>query len=687
MFSKSIFKKLNLLILSIACSCTTSFDQKRKSESPNIKKLDGTQVQSEVLIAAPKKESITPVYRNVSDEERLANLYSDSQTAQQAGDLRKAEDLWGQYVKAAPTGQYVDIVSMKLADVAFKRHDFHQSALNYQRVADLDPPSKYRAQALYGWAKAEKARGDNVKSLEILSKINFSELPLSNKEEVFAFWSQASADAGKWLESTLASVKAYWESRGPDSQRAHAQIIKEQIDRRLVEGELQFVLKEYGNRFPSNEVRLRLATLYLARSEKSQAQSLLQDILASSSTGSEINTKALALLERLKNFDEISTYKIGALLPLSGRQAPLGQAVVAGLRLALSKEKIELVLADTGPTKDSLKLAFERLVLEDRVVAVVGPVGGEDGELVAQWSVQYGVPNINLAARAGIVEQGNYVFRTALTPEKQVKALVKYAVEKLNAKRFAILFPEDNFGETYAREYFNAVRKAGARVTAAESYDPNQTDFKAQIDNMTGKAFPAYRQQELKNMYLAEEERLGRPLTPRDRAKIELPPIVDFEVLFIPDTYKPLGQIIPALLYADVKDPILLGPATWKNPKLLDRAGQYLSRAVFVDAFAPDRQNNVTQEFIEQFQINNGIVPNSLNAIGYDVGLALVVANKNFSTQSNSRETLRARLEGLGEIQGVLGKHTWDQNRDTLSELQLFRAQKGTFVHQGSIEF
>jgi len=679
----------SLFFLAFLLSCTTSLDQKRgadKKSAQSSKRLEGQKVKADILTANSKQASPAVSYRNVSDAAEIEALYNEGRSAQEAGDSRKAELLWNQYVSKAPTGQHVDSVSLRLAEQAYVRHDYRQSALSYQRVAELDPPSRYRGQAYYGWAKSERAQGNSARSLELLSKIDFSEVSVSMREEVFAFWSEASADAGRWLESTLASIKAYWDSRSPEAQRAYGNTIREQVDRRLVEGELQFILKEYPNRFPSNELRLRLATLYLARSEKGQAQTLLNEVLASSQVGSDVNKKAKSLLDRLNTFDQVASYKIGALLPLSGRQASLGQAIVDGINLAFQGQKIELVLADSGPSKESLKIAYERLVLEDRVMAVVGPIGGEDGEMVAQWAVQYGVPNINLASRPGIVEQGNYVFRTALTPEKQVRALVQYAREKLNAKRFAILFPEDSFGEAYAKEYFNAVRMKGGQVTAAESYNPNQTDFKVQIDNMVGKAFPYFRQSEKANLQPAQEERLGRELSKKEKGRLEVPPIVDFDVLFIPDTYRPLGQIIPALLYADVTQPVLLGPATWKNPRLLDRAGQYLSKAILVDAYAPDRQNTVTKDFIEQFQIRNGSVPNSLNAIGYDVGLSLLAAYKKSSVPPSNREELRSRLENLGEVNGVLGKHKWDSDRDTLSELQLFRAQRGSFVHQGSIE-
>jgi branched-chain amino acid transport system substrate-binding protein len=690
-FKLCFVKKLLCLgIVGFFFSCTTSIDRSRAAapkapETP--KRLEGATVDNEVLTSTGKAAPAPQVsYRNVADPEDTIQVYRDARAAQDAGDLRKAEELWAQYVRTAPTGQFVDLVSLRMAQQSFERHDYRQAALHYQRVAELDPPSQYRGQGFLGWAKSLKALGETTRALEVLARIDFREIPVSTREEVFNLWSEVAADAGRWLESTLASIKAYWESRDPAQQRHYAAVIREQIDRRLVEGELKFVLNEYPNRFPSNELRLRLATLYLARAEKPEAEMLLNAVLSSSDAGSEPYRQARALLDRLNTFDQVSSYKIGALLPLSGRQAALGRAVADGLELAFHGKKIELVLADSGPSRESLKVAFDRLVMEDRVMLVVGPIGGEDGELVAQWSSQYGVPNVNLSSRPGILDQGSYVFRTALTPEKQVRALVRYSREKLKAKRFAVLFPQDNFGEAYAQEYFNAVRMMGGEITAAESYDPKQSDFKVQIENMVGKAFAGFRKQELDNLMELEKERLGRELTARERGRFQVPPIVDFDILFIPDTYRPLGQIIPALLYADVTQPLLMGPATWRNPRLLDRAGQYLNKAFFVDAYAPDRQNPVTQFFVEQFQIRNGAVPSSLNAVGYDVGLSLVAAYQKGGRVPSNREELRSRLEYLGEVQGVLGKHRWDRTRDTLAELQFFRTQRGAFVHQGFIE-
>jgi ABC-type branched-subunit amino acid transport system substrate-binding protein len=163
-----------------------------------------------------------------------------------------------------------------------------------------------------------------------------------------------------------------------------------------------------------------------------------------------------------------------------------------------------------------------------------------------------------------------------------------------------------------------------------------------------------------------------------------MPPIVDFDVLFLPDTFRALGQIAPALVYADVRNVQLLGPATWRNAQLLNRAGHYLEKALFVDSFATERQSRVTRDFVEKFEKTKGRLPSSFAAQGFDVGSALKQAYSGGRTPQN-RDDLRSRLANLGSFDGVMGMQTWDARREALSEMQLFEIRKSNFQHLGGI--
>lgn len=688
--------RLKVCLIAFALvSCTTSMQQskveKSKSQEAALseRKIEGGKVDAEILKASSQTKS-SPVeeesYREVADNSEGVELFRKASSYQESGDARRAESTYRQYQKNFSQGEFADRVGIRLGNIYMERHDYEQARQNFRSVVELSPPSRFRGLAQFGEARAEFALGQTEAALKTLSAISFKEISRSQSGDVFAFWSRVAAQDGRWLESTLASIKAYYTSDQDPIQRSQAQFVREQIDQRLVETELEFILREYPNRFPANELRLRLATLQMARGEKDEATELLMRIMSSAPAGSAIWEKAKNLQARAHQFEDVANYKIGVLLPLSGRQERFGRAVIDGLEIALKGKNIQLVLADTGPNEGTLKAAFERLVFEDRVMGVVGPLSGANSDFVAQWAVEYGVPGISLSSKPGLTEKGAYVFRTALTPQKQVRALVRHSREKLGAQGFAVMFPQDSFGEVYASEFINAVRSGGGKLTAAESYAPNQTDFKVPIQNMIGLSYEAFRQEEKKRIIEEKELTLERELSSKELKDFELPPIVDFDVLFIPDTYRALGQIIPALLYADVNKPVLLGPATWRNPNLLRRAGQYLDGALFVDAWSIERQNPVTQNFVESFQLKVGKAPQALNALGYDVGLALAAAYSKRGRAPESREELRLRLSDLGQIEGAVGTHLWDAERDSLAEIQLFKAERARFVYLGSID-
>jgi ABC-type branched-subunit amino acid transport system substrate-binding protein len=181
-----------------------------------------------------------------------------------------------------------------------------------------------------------------------------------------------------------------------------------------------------------------------------------------------------------------------------------------------------------------------------------------------------------------------------------------------------------------------------------------------------------------------QEERTGKKLTPREKSKIKLSPIVDFDVLFIPDTFKAVGQIIPTLLFEDIKDVKLFGPSSWNNKKLLQRAGQYMENSYCVDVNLNEKTDKASQQFTSQYKLKYGRLPSELSAITYDLGLSLLKIFKE-SKNLHSREELRGELESLGEIEGAVGKHKWDAERDPLGTLQLFQSHRSSFQYIGDV--
>jgi branched-chain amino acid transport system substrate-binding protein len=679
------------LVLS-GCS-SVQFSDNKRGTPPTPEKLNNTPVKSNTTdgAAVSVHQASNVRYRNFQDLPDVNVTYQQARKSYETGaNKREAIVAIENYYKQFPNGQHVDEAAFTLGKHAFDGSDFSQAAKYYRKVSELEPPSRLRGDAIYFEALSLSQLGERKEALTALSKIDIREVNPSFRAKAFTLWGKVASDEGRWLEATLSYVKARKELPLPAPQKEVELQIEELILNRLNENELSFITREYPIEYPNASVQLKLVSLKLAQGLRSEATAILEGVIASNSPGSKSHQKASELLSRMKSLGDAQVDRVGAILPLSGRQEAVGRAVVDGLQMGIanpdSSREVEVVLGDVGPTEETAKQAFDRLVFEEKVMAIVGPPSGAQAELLSKKASDYGIPYISTSSRPGLVEKGGpFVFRLALTPERQVRALVGYAKERLNARRFAILFPQDNFGREFAAEFFKAVKDFDCEVTAAESFRSGQTDFKLPIRNMTGLSFPAFRRKESDENARLLEEKLGRKPT-RNELEDILPPIVDFDVVFIPESAKTLGQIVPALTAALTGQtmPHLMGPATWKSNETLSRAGQYLENAYFVDTWSEERQSRTTKEFVEKFRIKNGSIPSVFAAQGYDIGLAIKLAYGNRGGPSG-RDELRARLENLGSIDGALGIHNWDSRREALSELQLFQIKRGAFAHQGGI--
>ncbi|HVJ65506.1 MAG TPA: penicillin-binding protein activator [Bdellovibrionota bacterium] len=624
-------------------------------------------------------------YRQVVDAPEIATAYAEAKRKLGTSESYQGYRSLQAYADANPNGQFVDDALILLAARAVGESQFSLAATHAGKVLALDPPSRQRARAVLLKARAEFLAGSREESLRTLSHVQAEEISAGDRYDFFKFWGEAAEFEGRSLESTLAYLRAINATPVMAAQEELKRKVDSFVETKLSETELRFLQREYAlPAYPSSRVHLRLAALAIASGSKLTADQYLALVMRSNPPGSPMFNEAREMKERAENLGMARLTRIGLLLPMSGAGA-YGATVKEGLDLAFAETsgaQIEVVAADSGRSVDSAMAAFERLVMEERVMAVIGPVSGDQAAATAVKAREWGVPYITLSARDGLLESNPFLFRMAATPQKQVRALVKHTAERFNAKRFAIIFPEDTFGEAFAKAYFDAVAGVGGTVTAAESYQPNQADFRSEIQNMVGNNFTEWRRSERAELIKTQESKLGRKLSPKESNEFQLPPIMDFDVIFLPDSSKAIGQIVPYLRYADVTGPKLVGPSTWSSQDLLRRAGQYLDNSMFVDSFSPDRSG--TESFLKSYRDKYQKMPGALSAFGYDIGLSLARAYRG-AELPKSREDLRLRLTSLGSMRGATGELVWNESRDVLKELQLFVIRGGKFLYQSGV--
>ena len=175
------------------------------------------------------------------------------------------------------------------------------------------------------------------------------------------------------------------------------------------------------------------------------------------------------LLARADEFLHGNPYVVGALLPLSGRGREVGRQLLQGMQLAaLDEGGPELAVEDTAGNPARTSAAAESLITNQRVVAVLGPVGSRTTEAAARSAGRAAVPLLSFSASDDVTNAGEQVFRFLYSPRDELAALVR-AARARGLSRFVVLYPDHGYGRTMERLFdrrgrgigWNLLRRSG----------------------------------------------------------------------------------------------------------------------------------------------------------------------------------------------------------------------------------
>lgn len=187
--------------------------------------------------------------------------------------------------------------------------------------------------------------------------------------------------------------------------------------------------------------------------------------------------------------------KIGALFAVTGPAAFLGEPerntavmVVDQINKAggIKGHKLELVAYDTaGDATKAVQLA-NRLIKDDKVVAIIGP--STTGETMAVLPVadREQVPLISCSAGSKITDPvKKWVFKTAQNDALAVARIYEY-LQKNKQTSVALLTVSDGFGSSGREQLKNQAAKHGITILSDDTYGPKDTDMTAQLTKIRG---------------------------------------------------------------------------------------------------------------------------------------------------------------------------------------------------------
>ena len=428
--------------------------------------------------------------------------------------------------------------------------------------------------------------------------------------------------------------------------------------------------------------------------------------------------QAKALILEIFSESISSPHFIGCLLPLSGPYKTYGYKALQGIELALNayhranKEKpIHLIVKDTASNPFQAVQAVRELD-EANVSAIIGPI--ISAEPAAMEAQSRGIPIILFTQKDNIAQIGEFVFRNFITPRMQIEPLAEHAVRKMGLKRFAILYPDENYGNTYMNLFWDEVLSLEGAVVGAESYDPMDTDFAKPIKKLVGLYYQVPKELQIDFAFTLEEDvnsdpmaktttdmfaflpdetkhipelffwGFPQPLGPLagddDRGRKrddELEPIVDFDALFIPDAAKKAGLITPQLAYFDIEDVVLIGTNLWHSPQLISMSQDYIQGAVLTDGFFAESKEPKVRVFLKDFQNTFDEKPGFIEAVAYDSTKILLQTLVNPRIRFKSH--LKDELLNLVDFPGVTGSTSFDYKGDAIKDPYILQVKGRSF--------
>ena len=359
-------------------------------------------------------------------------------------------------------------------------------------------------------------------------------------------------------------------------------------------------------------------------------------------------TKAAAEKTEAAMEEMAATVKIGLLAPTSGDLAVYGQAVYNASMMAVEElnaaggidgATIELVHYDNEGDPTKTMNLFNKLVDEDKIVALVGPVISGTSLVVGPLAEEAGIPMLSPTATNPDVTPGlDFVFRACYIDPYQGRVVAKFAQENLDAKT-AIIFR--NVSNDYSIGLADAFEAAfTGDLLADEGYTAEDNDFKAIISKISD---------------------------------------MDPDVIFIPDYFNTVGLIAKQLNEAGV-DATLLGGDGWdsiQNDYAAEVEGDF-----FANHYATSDESPIVQNFISEYETQFGETPNALGALAYDATKVMVAAiTKAGSTDGAAiRDALAAT-----EMDAVCGKITFDADGNTVKAIAMITIKDGELMLEAKV--
>lgn len=322
--------------------------------------------------------------------------------------------------------------------------------------------------------------------------------------------------------------------------------------------------------------------------------------------------------------------KIGGNFELTGGVAEFGKKGENGAKLAIKEAnaaggvlglQIEYIGADNKSEAGESTAATTKLVTQDKVVGIIGPMTSGNTLAAIPVVTEYMIPLVTPTGTntaLTVKEDGtlnDWIFRACFIDPFQGEVAANFAMDTLGASKAALVIDQKgDYAKGLADSFKKTFEAAGKEIVASEQYVAGQdTDFRAILTNI--------------------------------RAK-------NPDIIFIPGYYNEVGMIIKQARDLNITV-AMLGGDGWGTGPIVDIAGKdAMNNTYYVDHVAAD--DPALAEFAAAFKAEYNQDADSFAALGYDAAKLMIAAIEKAGTTDS--EAVRVALETMAGFAGISGE-------------------------------
>lgn len=357
---------------------------------------------------------------------------------------------------------------------------------------------------------------------------------------------------------------------------------------------------------------------------------------------------------RVDNFSKISPSSIGLITALTGKTQKWGKQALSGLNTALGRlskaENLLKVFVKDNQNNPYLARQMVKELVEKHHVSVI--IGGLFPELAREEYLEarkYGVLYLSLSpVYLPRSEKNHLLIEVAGSVESQVAALLKSPLMETLGRKMAILHPDRQEGYSYLNEFWSLHNSDKVQLVNSNKYERGIKDYREPVKKLLGLKYPRERK---------EEFLVWKDIKNIEKGNVRiinvLPPVVDFDWVFIPSLPSEAIQIIPTFSYFDAGNIRFVGGPSWMNNSLKNNK-RNLGEMYVVG----NETDEGSVKFARMYRDVNNRLPHLVDTLSYEA--MMIAINLITKNRFEKREEFEAIIRSTKSLRGITSY--WDMD-------------------------